>query len=413
MTEPRRKSGGNAALWIGAVIALILVFFGVRRLTRETIPVRVAQSRIAALIDSTSTNGIVEPTVYFAAHAPVAGIVSQIFVRAGEQAHRGELLLTLDDANSQSKLAAAVAEVRAAEASLQALEAGGSRRQQLQLAGEIDKAQIERNQAAGELAALKKLEAQGAASPSEVLQAEQRLQLDDASLASLEKQKNQPFTSLELDHARAALKQAQAAETAAAQVVAQSNVRAPWDGTVYSLPVSRYEYVGPGTELLEMADLSKLRVRAYFDEPDIGNLKVGDPVSIVWAGRPGVTMHGKITRLPSTIMTYGTRNVGEVLVSIDDAGDSLLPNTNVTATVTTRRVENALTVPREALHIENGRDYVYTVVRGALLRIPVRVGAVNLTAVQILSGIGVRQLVVLGTTNGAPITEGMPVRIVE
>jgi HlyD family secretion protein len=413
MTEPGRQSSGNAALWIGAALALVLVFFGVRRLTRDTVPIRVAPSRVEDLIDSTSTNGIVEPTVYFSAHAPVAGIVSQIYVRAGELAHRGQMLLRLDDADSRSKLAAAVAGVRAAEASLQALEAGGSRRQQLELTGNIDKAQIERGQAARDVAALKKLEAQGAASPSEVLQAEQRLQLDDASLASLEKQRNQPFTPLDLDHARAALKQAQASETAAALVVEQSNVRAPWDGTVYSLPVSRYEYVGPGTELLEMADLSKLRVRAYFDEPDIGNLKVGDPVTIVWAGRPGGKMHGRITRLPSTIMTYGTRNVGEVLVSIDDAGDSLLPNTNVTATVTTRSVENALTVPREALHIENGRDYVYTVERGALRRVPVEVGAINLTAVQILSGVSAGESVVLGATNGAPISEGMPVRIVE
>src|ERR1700728_1388455 len=113
-----------------------------------------------------------------------------------------------------------------------------------------------------------------------------------------------------------------------------------------------------GRARLHAADLSKLQVRAYFDEPEIGDLKLNDPVSIDWAAKPDLKFHGHIIRLPSTIMTYGTRNVGEVLVSVDDSNGILLPNTNVTVTVITNQVHHALTVPREALHIESGRDYV-------------------------------------------------------
>jgi HlyD family secretion protein len=81
-------------------------------------------------------------------------------------------------------------------------------------------------------------------------------------------------------------------------------------------------------------------------------------------------------------------------------------------TVVTHAVRNALTVPREALHIEGGRDYVYVVSRGTLHRAAVEVGAINLTLVQILSGLTDHTVVALGTTNGAPISEGVPVRIV-
>jgi HlyD family secretion protein len=111
-------------------------------------------------------------------------------------------------------------------------------------------------------------------------------------------------------------------------------------------------------------------------------------------------------------MSYGTRSVGEVLVSVDDSNGVLLPNTNVTVTVITNQVHNALTVPREALHIESGRDYVYIVSRGTLHRAAVEVGAINLTVVQILSGLKEHTVVALGTTNGAPISEGVPIRIV-
>jgi HlyD family secretion protein len=99
-------------------------------------------------------------------------------------------------------------------------------------------------------------------------------------------------------------------------------------------------------------------------------------------------------------------------VSVDDSNGVLLPNTNVTVTVITNQVHNALTVPREALHIESGRDYVYIVSRGALHRAAVEVGAINLTVVQILSGLKEHTVVALGTTNGAPISEGVPIRIV-
>jgi HlyD family secretion protein len=90
----------------------------------------------------------------------------------------------------------------------------------------------------------------------------------------------------------------------------------------------------------------------------------------------------------------------------------LLPNTNVVVTVVTHEVRNALTVPREALHIEGGRDYVYVVSNGTLHRTRVEVGEINLTMVQILSGLKEHTLVALGTTNGTPISEGVPVRIV-
>src|ERR1700728_4801193 len=142
-----------------------------------------------------------------------------------------------------------------------------------------------------------------------------------------------------------------------------------------------------GRARLHAADLSKLQVRAYFDEPEIGDLKLNNPVSIVWDAKPDLKFHGHIIRLPSNIITYTTRNVGEVLVSIEDANGILLPNTNVVVTVVTDEVHNALTVPREALHVEGGRDYVYVVTRGTLHRTAVTVGAINLTVVQILSGL--------------------------
>ena len=399
-------------LWTFAAIALVVIFYGVRHLTRDKLPLRVAEAQVQDLIKPSSTSGRVEPQHIFEAHAPEATTVKNVYIHVGQQVRPGQLLVSLDDTSALARLATAIAALRTAESATQSVEGGGSHQEQLALSSNIAKAQLDHDQAARDLDVIKKLEAKGAAAPSEVAQAQTRLQIATASLQSLEEQKTKPYAATDLTRAHSSVAEAQAAVTAANQVIAQSNVRAPFPGTVYSLPATQYGYIEPGGEILQLADLSKLQVRAYFDEPEIGDLHLNDPVSIVWDAKPDMQFHGHITRLPSTIITYGTRFVGEVLVSIEDSNGVLLPNTNVVVTVITQEVKNALTVPREALHIEGGRDYVYVVSNGALHRTLVQVGAINLTMVQIVSGLKEHTVVGLGTTNGTPISEGVPIRIV-
>jgi HlyD family secretion protein len=101
-----------------------------------------------------------------------------------------------------------------------------------------------------------------------------------------------------------------------------------------------------------------------------------------------------------------------VLIEIDDLDGQLLPQTNVTVTVTTSSEPNALTVPREALHSENGKPYVYKIVKESLQRTSVVTGTTNLTQVAIISGLNEGDWVATGTTNGLPLQEGLPIKVV-
>ncbi len=133
-------------------------------------------------------------------------------------------------------------------------------------------------------------------------------------------------------------------------------------------------------------------------------------VIIRWDAKPGREWHGHIVRLPVTVVTYTTRNVGEVLVDLDDSEDGLLPDTNVTVTVTISSEPNALTMPREALHEQNGKYFVFKVDNDELVRVPVTIGTPNLTQVPILSGLEDGDIVATGTTNGQPLQEGIPIK---
>jgi len=177
------------------------------------------------------------------------------------------------------------------------------------------------------------------------------------------------------------------------------------------MDATRSAYAEAGKLLLQMADLNKERVRAYFDEPDLGRLAVGQKIVIEWDAKPGQEWHGHIVRTPVTVITYGTRTVGEVLVAIDDPDAGLLPDTNVTVTVTTSSQSDALSMPREALHSENGQYYAYKIVGDGLQRTKVTIGAPNLTQVPILSGLQAGDWVASSSTNGQPLQEGVPIKV--
>jgi HlyD family secretion protein len=141
-------------------------------------------------------------------------------------------------------------------------------------------------------------------------------------------------------------------------------------------------------------------------------LEVGQKILIKWDAKPGQEWHGHIERAPVTVITYGTRNVGVVLVGVDDEDGGLLPDTNVNVTVTTSSEPNALSIPREALLSQNGQPYVFKVVGKSLVRTPVTTGIVNLTRVAVLSGLKEGDWVATGTTTGQPLQEGIPIKAV-
>src|ERR1700733_4444527 len=253
----------------------------------------------------------------------------------GGKVPAGKLLLAMDDSDAKAHVAMALAALKGAQAAYQSAQQGGTQEERISLTGDVRKTRIDRDQAQHDLEALEKLQSSGAASASEVSAAQSRLAADNSALRVLEQRQTERYGAEDLAHAKATLDDAQAAYVATQDALNHAVVHAPFAGTVYSLPVSRTEYVNQGDRLLSMADLTKLQVRGYFDEPDIGKLKLGQLVTIVWDARPDEEWHGHISRMPSTIITYGTRNVGEVLIGIDDADGALLPDTNVRVTVTT------------------------------------------------------------------------------
>ena len=409
-----RKQFNRRWLWFAVFIVLVAVYVVVRSLTRDRLPVHAAEVVQAPLESTIATNGRVEPEENIEIHSPVSAAVKAVYVQAGDQVPAGKLLMQLDDVEARAKLAGAESAVKSAQAALEAVSQNGTLEQRQASAADIARNRLERDQAQHDLDALQKLNATGAASPSEVAAARQRLATADAGLHAAEQSSQSRYSPSELARAQAALQDAEANRQAAQEVLAQTAVRAPKAGTVYSVDVKATEFVEQGKMLLQMADLHMLRVRAYFDEPEIGRLAVGQKVVIKWDARQGVVWHGHIERTPSTVEQYETRRVGEALVHIDDNPDGqLLPNTNVTVTATTSSQADVMTIPREALRSENGRTYVFLIQGDQLKKTFVATGTINISQVAITSGLKDGEWVATGTATGQPLQEGVSIQRVQ
>lgn len=199
--------------------------------------------------------------------------------------------------------------------------------------------------------------------------------------------------------------------------VSDGKIAAPVDGTLYSLPVRAGDYVKLGDLLAEMADLHKVRVRAFIDEPDLGALEPDQPVMITWDALANRSWPGKTEIIPKQVVPHGTRSVGELLCSVVNDKLELLPNINVNVRINSRERMNVLAVPRGAVESEGGHRYVFVVRAGqlgvgksTLEKREIRVGIADATSYEVMSGLQEGEMVALpGDTD---LKDGMAVQVV-
>ena len=398
-------------LW-AAGIAVAVVFLASFMSRGEVVPVRVAMVERGTIRSLVSTNGKIEPLQSFEAHAPVGTTVRKLLVKEGQHVKKGQLLVQLDDAEASSQAARAMSQVRAAQAETSAVQSGGNREEVLTIESQLAKARTGRDTARRNLDALQRLQQNGAASPGEVKQAEDQLSAAETDLKLLQQKQKDRYSEPEIAHVEAQKSEAESAYAATENILRQLNIRAPFDGIVYSLPMHQGSYVNPGDLVLQEADLSKVLVRAFVDEPDVGRLARGQTIELTWDAIPGRTWQGSVNTVPSTVKLLGTRNVGETTCVVDNQDLKLLPNINVGVTIVTAEHPNALTVPREAVRLDEGKTFVFQVVNDELQRRNIQTSISNLTQVEVTGGIADKALLALASTNSKPLHDGLAVKVI-
>jgi HlyD family secretion protein len=356
---------------------------------RKSDPPRVTFARVKrqTLVSTLPTNGKAEPVEWQAVRAETSGTLSQVFVEDGKTIAKGTVMATISDPALAAEIETAQAKLAEVNANLAALEAGGRPAEFTTIENELARAHFDLDQARKSIASLERLQQKQAATQQEVDQAREKAQQAQLEITGLEKRRTSLVAPPDVAAAKARAADAANALKLARDRAALSSVRAPIFGTVYGREARTGGYVEAGGLVANIGRMDRLRVNVYVDEPELGRVEVGQPVTIAWDALPGRQWQGRVEKKPTTIQALGSRQVGEVIVSIDNTGGALIPGTNVNAEIRTAVAEGALVIPKETLRHDAQGDYVYTLKDGTLERRAVKKGIAGVTLVQIVGGL--------------------------
>jgi membrane fusion protein (multidrug efflux system) len=188
--------------------------------------------------------------------------------------------------------------------------------------------------------------------------------------------------------------------------IAETEVRAPFDGTVGFRYVSEGTYVTPSVKIAHLIDASTLKLDFAISEKYISQNLMGKRISFSTYGYPDeffATVYAIDYRIDETTRTIGIR------ARFDNRAGKLVPGMFASLTLITDEKLNALQVPTEAIVPDMNEKKLWITRNGRADLIPVVTGARTASSIEILSGLSAGDTVL--TTGLMQLRQNMPVRV--
>jgi HlyD family secretion protein len=331
-----KKLFTNRWFWIGAgglLVALSVVGM-LQSKKGKTQQVTLATSRVKDIIQKVKSPGTIEPRTIVKISADIPGRVVHLAVREGDVVKRGQLLLELDN----TQYAANVSQNQAS------LTGSRARLERAQATWKIQEASYARRKALFERKLL---------STQEMDQAENEYVGARTELAA----------------AREEVSRIQAVLTGARDNLSKTTYRSPIDGKVVALNIEEGEIVvvgtmnNPGTQVLTVADLSRMLVKADVDETDVVDVRPGQPATIKVDALPDSTFEGTVTEVGNsasreTAAAGGGEINFEVKVLFTKTVEAVRPGMTADVEIEVRRSPKALSVPIQSVVVRQPEDLV-------------------------------------------------------
>src|SRR5687767_15110622 len=173
-------------------------------------------------------------------------------------------------------------------------------------------------------------------------------------------------TALHYANTEAAAIRARANTDLAKQRLEDATVTSPVAGTVIERTVSQGMVITSatggsstgGTTLLKMADLTRVRMRAQFNETDIGQIRAGQTATVIVDAYPDRRFSGLVEKIePQAVVQQGV-TMFPVLVNLSNVDGALKPGMNGEVQVEIDRRMNVLAIPNDA--VKNMREAIAT-----------------------------------------------------
>ena len=340
--KPRTKKllfiGGGAVL----LVAIVLANLGRQGGGQQG--VQVADAKVGDVSSTVRAPGKIQPETEVKLSANVPGEVVRLAVKEGDRVRSGQFLLQLDDTQYRSQVTQYRAGVDAARSGLRRAESAFAQ----------SDAVLKRKEA---------LFAQNLVSPEELEAARTQRNADKE----------------QVDSGREDVARAEAAYEAARDNLGKTRFESPIDGTVTQVNIERGEIVvigtmnNPGTVILSVADLTRMKVEAEVDETDVSSVALEQAATVKVDALPDTTLNGRVVEIANSpeIANRGTQEQQtnfEVDVMLESPPATLRPGMTADVEIRTGTRKGVLHVPIQAVVIRTAEELEKAAKRGKARR---------------------------------------------
>jgi HlyD family secretion protein len=358
MAKTRKKSGNKLLYYLIGIVVLLLIVLIVGRSAGwigkpRDIEVELARASRVTIVEKVSASGTVQPVTEVKLAPEVSGEIRELLVEDGDSVVRGQLLVKIRPDTWLSQLERAEASLNQQRANLVAAEAA------------LARAEATFTRAKQEFERQQKLWKEKVISEAEWQLAEQNFKVAENDLKSARQQ---------VEAAKFIVRSSEATVREARENVRLTSVVAPMDGIVSKLSVKKGERVVgtvqmQGTEMMRIADLSKMEVRVNVNENDIVRVHIGDSaiVDVDAYANTGKKFKGIVTHIANTakekVSADAITEFEVRILLLEDSYKALIkegkkypfrPGMTASVEILTNRKENVLAVPLAAVTTRSG-----------------------------------------------------------
>jgi HlyD family secretion protein len=289
-----------------AVLAALFAVSACAKKQDTAVAIQTAPVERRDITVSAEATGAVEPINIVEVKSKASGLITKMPVDVGSQVKPGDLLVQIDTHDVQSQYDQTVAALRASQAQLD-------------------------------------------------VAAAQKKRSDDLLKQEVITPVEHETATLAYANAQASLVKARTDADIARQRLEDATVTAPVAGTVIAKPVSLGQVItsatssaSGGTTILNMADLSKVRMRALVNETDIGQVQPGQQATVTVDAFPNRRFRGVVEKVEPQAVVQQSVTMFPVLISLDNSSGELLPGMNGQVSMLVTQRNGVVAIPADA-----------------------------------------------------------------
>ncbi len=188
--------------------------------------------------------------------------------------------------------------------------------------------------------------------------------------------------------------------------IAQTELRAPFDGVVGLRLVSEGTYASPTTIITRLTKISPLKIEFSVNEAYVNEVKAGTPLSFT-VDNDLSTYHASVYAVESNLDRNTLTLKARALYA--NPGGKLKPGQSANIEIKLQEIKNTLVIPSLSTVAEMGRDIAYIYKEGKAHQVELRKGMRTASSVQVINGLSAGDTLLV--TGVMQLRDGMPVII--